>query len=66
MLGLIAVLIVGGFVFYTLSRQASLATDSRPDARQPVTTGAGPSTLRDTGTGVNPPAAQQPAPAPQQ
>lgn len=44
MLGLIAVLIVGGFVFYSLSRQASLATDGKPDAQPLVTTGAGPGT----------------------
>jgi hypothetical protein len=64
LLGLLALLIIGGFLFYNMGRSATVATDARPDVRAPVTTGAGPGIVRDTGTGMNPPAAQQPAPAP--
>jgi hypothetical protein len=65
MLGLLVALLIGGFVFYNISRPATVATDGMPDARPPVTTGAGLGSVRDSGTGMNPPAAQQPSPAPQ-
>lgn len=64
MLGLLAALLIGGFVFYNMSRPATVATDDVRDARPPVTTGAGPGSVRESGTGMNPPAVQQPAPAP--
>ena len=65
LLGLMAALLVGSFIVYSMSGPASVATDGRPDAIAPATTGAGPGGVRDTGTDMNPPASQQRAPAPQ-
>ena len=59
MLGLLALLLIGGFLFYSMSRETKVV--GTPGA----TTGIGaPSTARDSGTGINPNAAPKPGPAP--
>lgn len=65
MLGLLALLVIGGLALMMLGRDNDVAT--RTD-RPAVTTGAGSTTpapaTRDMGTGTNPPAATTPTPAP--
>src|SRR5690349_5038061 len=52
MLGLAALVLVGAFIF--MNRPATVATDARPDARPPITTGAGPGAVREVYPGAQP------------
>jgi hypothetical protein len=66
MLGLVALLILGGLALMMLGREDNVAT--RPDQPATTTTGSGSTApapaARDMGTGTNPPAANTPTPAP--
>ena len=65
-LGLMALAIIGALFFYNMTDRATVATDTRPTATAPTTTGAGtgnPATPRETtGAPMQRPTAPLPAP----
>lgn len=60
LLGLIALLLIGGFLFYNMGDRDNVASNSRPAATATTGSGAPAPAVRDRGTGTNVPAANTP------
>jgi hypothetical protein len=66
LLGLVALLLIGGFLMFSMSGSDDVATNERPAATAPATTGSGtvaPASKRET-TGQPMPAQRTTPPAP--
>lgn len=63
LLGILALLVIGGFIFYAMSDNATVATnDSRPAATAPSTTGSAPRETTGSPMPTQRPAIPAPAP----